>query len=203
MGLVNPQVFVGTRCRLCRHRDAKFVNGWIQYFRGESLIVTTDDTIGSEPGDNFYVEAYGSKIKACVNATLKGIAAQDAPEGGQAAEPAKLTFLIYGHLQVVENGEASRVLVDRMFANVKVGGQAFQAKVRDVSIKGVGLFVESDLAKGTEISLEFETPMGPVVCTGVVRHVRKERGKNVAGVELTGLSRLDGSRWRRLLGEAA
>jgi hypothetical protein len=203
MGLVNPQVFVGNRCRLCRHKDAKFVNGWVQYFRGESLIVTTEDTIGSEPGDKFYVEAYGAKIKACVNATLKGVAAPDKPEDGLPAEPAKLTFLIYGHLQVVENGEASRVLVDQMYANVKVGELALKAKVRDVSIKGVGLIVEAELAKGAELTIELETPMGPVTCVGVVRHVRKERGKNRVGVELTGLSRLDGSRWRRLLGEAA
>ena len=196
MGLVDPRFFVGTRCRLSRHKDAKFVNGWVEYFRGESLIVTTEDHMGSETGDKFYVEAYGSKAKACMNAVLRSASAEE-------GKPFKLSLQLEGHLQVVDNSEASRVLVDQMQAKVTYGGTTFIAKVRDVSIKGVGLVTDSEIAKGAQIALEMDTPVGPVTAQGIVKHVRADHGKFRVGVELQSFTRLDGSRWRKLLGEAA
>jgi hypothetical protein len=206
MGLVNTQFFVGTRCRLSRHKDAKFVNGWVQYFRGESIVVTAEDHLGSEPGDTFYVEAYGPKAKACMNAVLKIVDADNTLSDeaeGQAVPLIKLTLQLKGHLQVVDNAEASRVMVDRMFATFKAAGVEFRAQIRDVSVHGIGLITDAKLATGTELELTIETALGPVVSKGVVRHVRDYRGKFRVGVELTQLSRLDGSRWKKLLGEAA
>lgn len=187
--------FIGTRCRLSRHKDAKFVNGWVTLFKGESVCVATEDPLGSEPGDAFYLEAYGPKSKACAPAVLRLIE----PGEGEA----KLTFQLTGHVKVVDNAEPTRVLVNRMHADVSCSGSSFRAQVRDVSIKGVGLVTEQALSKGAEVEMTIGTSLGPIAAKGVVRHVREQNGKYRVGVELTGLSRLDGSRWKRLLGEAA
>jgi hypothetical protein len=206
MGLVNTQLFVGTRCRLARHRDARFVNGWVQYFRGESLVVTTEDALGSEPGDTFFVEAFGPKAKACMEAVLKAVDADASvyeQAEGQAAPLAKLTLHLKGHLQVHDNAEASRVLVEGVYATVSVGGGSSKAEVRDISTTGIGLLLEVPVQKGDELDMTVDTMLGPIAAKGVVRHVRQYRGKYRAGVQLTGFSRLDGSRWRKLLGEAA
>jgi hypothetical protein len=197
---------VGTRCRLSRHKDAKFVNGWVQLFRGESLVVTTEDHLGSEPGDTFYVEAYGPKAKACMEAVLKNVDAevslQDEVEG-QTVPLTKLNLQLKGHLQVVDNAESSRVMVDRMFATFKVNDMQFRAQVRDVSVKGIGLITDAQVSQGMELEMKIGTSIGPVIAKGVVKHVRDYRGKFRVGIELTDLSRLDGSRWKKLLGEAA
>jgi hypothetical protein len=66
----------------------------------------------------------------------------------------------------------------------------------------VGLISESEIAKG-ECSVVLNTAMGPIKAHAIVRHVRKSKDKYRVGVELVGFSRLDGSRWRRLTGEAA
>ncbi len=206
MGLVNTQFFVGTRCRLSRHKDAKFVNGWVQYFRGESIVITAEDHLGSEPGDTFYVEAYGPKAKACMEAVLKQVDSDNTLSDeaeGQAIPLVKLTLQLKGHLQVVDNAEASRIMVDRMFASFELGGTVVRAQVRDVSVHGIGIITDAQLEKGAELELTIGTALGPVIGKGVVRHVREYRGKFRVGVELTSLSRLDGSRWKKLLGEAA
>jgi hypothetical protein len=206
MGLVNTQFFVGTRCRLSRHKDAKFVNGWVQFFKGESLVVTTEDHMGSEPGDTFYVEAYGPKAKACMDAVLKTIDAEVSMQEeveGQSVPLTKLNMQLKGHLQVVDNAEASRVMVDRMFATFQVNDTQFRAQVRDVSVKGIGLITDAKVSAGMEIEMRIGTSIGPVVAKGMVKHVREYRGKYRVGIELTDLGRLDGSRWRKLLGEAA
>jgi len=53
MGVVNFAVFLGARCRLYRRKDAKIFNGWIQYFKGAALIVTTVDEFDCTEGDHF------------------------------------------------------------------------------------------------------------------------------------------------------
>jgi len=62
---------------------------------------------------------------------------------------------------------------------------------------------DQEFAKGAEVVLTIETNVGQISATGVVRHVRKQQDKFRVGVELLGLSRLDGSRWRKLMGAAA
>jgi hypothetical protein len=94
-------------------------------------------------------------------------------------------------------------MVDRMFATFKIGEMQFRAQVRDVSVKGIGLITDAQVSAGMEIDMKIGTSIGPVVAKGIVKHVREYRGKQRVGIELTGLSRLDGSRWRKLLGEAA
>lgn len=200
MGLVNAQLFIGTRCRLCRHRDAKFVNGWIQFFRDESLVIATDDFQGSEPGDDFFIEAYGPKIKGSVNATATSITRGQEAEGTTRAQ---LSLRLKEPIRISEHTEASRQLVTGMSADVKFEAVELTAKVRDVSLAGVGLVCEQSVAPGTELTLAIGTPVGTITANGIVRHVREVNGAFRVGVELVELSRLDGSRWRKLMGEAA
>jgi hypothetical protein len=199
MGLVNTQVFIGTRCRLCRHKDARFINGWVQYFRGDSLLVQTEEGAGCEPGDAMYLEAYGPKVKGSAGAILVAVGL---PEG-EASGSAKLSLRLNEPLKVSTHNEASRVLVSGMEAQVSAAGSTFNAKVRDVSANGVGLLTDQELAKDSEITIVLNTAMGPIKATGKVRHVRKSSEGFRTGVELVGLSRLDGSRWKKLTGEAA
>jgi hypothetical protein len=204
--LVNTQFFVGTRCRLSRHRDAKFVSGWVQLFRGESLVVTTENALGSEPGDIFFVEAYGPKAKACMEATLSLVETDSSPEDvvqGKEAALHRLSLQIKGHVQVVDHHESSRTLVSGVFATVTCARIESKAEVRDVSPKGLGLVMDQSVEKGADVALKIETSLGPIGATGVVRHVREANGKHRVGIELTNLQRLDASRWRKLVGEAA
>ncbi len=197
MGLVNAQVFIGTRCRLCRHRDAKFVNGWIQYFKGESLVVSTEDAMGTEPGDEFFMEAYGPKVKGSANTLATTVSA--AGSNGKV----QVSLRLVEPVKIAQHNEPTRILVEHMTAEVTYNGAKFMAKIRDVSLGGIGLLCDHEIAKGSQLDLGMNTQMGVISATGIVRHVRKQDEGFRIGVELQVLSRLDGSRWRKLMGEAA
>ena len=169
-------------------------------------MVTTENPLGSEPGDTFYVEAYGPKAKACMEVALRLIEAETAPEDavqGSGAAYHRLSLQLNGHVQIVDHHESSRTLVSGVFATMTVSGVEMKAEVRDVSPKGLGLVTDRAVEKGAEVSLKIETSLGPIGATGVVRHVRESNGKHRVGIELTNLPRLDASRWRKLVGEAA
>jgi hypothetical protein len=121
----------------------------------------------------------------------------------QSSPLSRLTLQLQGHLQVVDNNEASRTLVEGMGATLVCQGVESKCQVRDVSIKGIGLLSDHELPKGAELALTVQTDVGTVSAKGVVRHVRAYRGKFRVGVELTTFSRLDASRWKKLIGEAA
>lgn len=201
MGLVNSQVFIGTRCRLCRHKDARFINGWIEFFRGESLLVLTEDASGCEPGDHLFLEAYGHRVKGSADTTLVAVSADD--EGEENSGTTKLSLRLNETIRVTDHNEPSRVLVRGMGAEITFNGTAIRAKVRDVSVNGVGIVSEQEVPKGSEIGIVIGTAMGPIKAQGKVRHVRKANDEFRLGIELVQLSRLDGSRWRKLMGEAA
>ncbi|MCH8977757.1 MAG: PilZ domain-containing protein [Armatimonadetes bacterium] len=205
MGLVDLSVFLGTRCRLFRRKDAKVFNGWIKHFRGAALIVTTDDQLECAAGEQFYVEVAGPRVKACLDVVKTGEAdtGQDdhaSPRGGRARA---LKFQILGHVQLAQSDEQSRVLVSGMSAELSLGSIKVSAWVHDVSESGLGLVLEEPLASGVPVELQLHTPAGTVLCTGTVVYAKPcENGARI-GVSLDEMSRIDGSRWSRLLADVA
>ena len=146
-----------------------------------------------------YLEAYGPKVKGSAGAVWEAIGLAE----GETSGKAKLSLRLNEPLMVTTHNEASRVLVSGMEAQISASGSTFKAKVRDVSVNGVGLLTDQELAKDSEIVIVLNTALGPIKATGKVRHVRKSPEGFRTGIELVELSRLDGSRWKKLTGEAA
>ncbi len=205
MGLVDLSVFLGARCRLYRRKDVKILNGWIQRLRGATLIVTTEDQFECAAGEQFYVEAAGPKVKACLDVVKTGEedTGQDdaaSPCGGGARA---LRFEILGHVQLAQSDEQSRVLVSGMSAELSLGSLEIPAWVHDVSESGLGIVLEEPVASGMPVELQLNTPAGTVLCTGTVVYAKPcENGARI-GVSLDEMSRIDGSRWSRLLAKVA
>ena len=201
MGLVNSEAFVGTRCRLYRKKDARIINAWVQYFRGNSIIVSINDEFECCNGEHYYVEAFGHKVKACLDTKLIKFAHEATAE--DCGPRTTVTLRVEGQIQVADSVEQSRHLVEGMSVELKFGATLFNAVVRDVSKDGSGIVADEPWEVGLPVTLRIDSPLGRIEASGEVRYSKPAEGKFRIGIKLKELSRIDGSRWRRLLGLAA
>ena len=203
MALVDLSAFLGARCRLYRRKDAKVLNGWIQHFKGATLIVTTEDQLECASGDQFYLEAAGSDRKACLDVIKAGEADTAQADAAAASSGRDLFFQILGHVQLARSDEQSRVLVSGMSAELSFGAHKVPARVNDVSESGLGLVMDKPLPAGMPVELRLNTPAGTVFCTGTIAYAKPCENGTRVGVSLDEMSRIDGSRWRRLFADVA
>lgn len=201
MSLVHSEAFVGMRCRLYRRKDARIINAWVQYFRGSSIVVTTDDEFEGESSEHFYIEAFGSKVKACLDASF----VKSLSVGGQDEENVRtaITLKVNGQIQVSHSDEPPRQLVEGMSVELEYGAMTFTALVRDISREGIGIISQEPWNVGMSVEIKIKSPLGPIQAEGEVKYVKPANGQYRIGIHIDRLSRLDDSRWRLLLGEAA
>ena len=198
-------IFVGARCRLYRRKDAKILNGWILHFQGAMLIVSTDDQFECAAGEQFYVEAAGPDVKACLDVVMTGETdtSRDDPSSPCGGRARAMSFQILDHVQLARSDEQSRLLVSGMSAELSFGSLKVPASVHDVSESGLGFVADEPLSSGMSVEVQLNTPAGPVFCTGIIAYVKPRGNGARVGVTLDEMSRIDGSRWRRLLADVA
>lgn len=201
MSLVNSEAFVGMRCRLYRRKDARIINAWVQFFRGSSIVVTTDDEFEAESLEQYYIEAFGSKVKACLDASfVKSLSIGEKVDGRVRTA---ITLKVEGQVQISDSDEQPRQLVAGMTVELEFGAITFTAWVRDISREGIGIISDDPWDVGMPVEIKIKSPLGPIQAEGEVKYVKPTNGQYRIGIHIDRLSRLDDSRWRLLLGEAA
>ena len=201
MGLVNSEAFVGTRCRLYRKKDSRITNAWVQYYRGNSFIVSVVEEFDCDRGEQYYIEAFGQNVKVCLNTSL--VKYSHVSMGEDCSPRTAVTFKVEGQVQVAASDEQSRHLVEGMAVGLEIGQECCEAVVRDVSANGIGIIADHQWDVGLSVVLRIDSALGPIRASGVIRYVIPADAKFRIVIQLNDLSRLDGSRWQRLLGISA
>ena len=143
-------------------------------------------------------------MKACLNVVKEGEAATDDPTATPSPNGDRaLSLRIVGQARLIESDEQSRMLVSGMTAELTSGSATVRVPIHDVSESGLGLIVDQSVATGIQVELQLETPAGTVHRIGTVVYSRPSGDGARVGVALEEMSRIDGSRWRKLLGVAA
>lgn len=183
------QRFLGTRVRLQRLGDGKFFTGLLGDLTQSNCRISVKKTEGIEVGDQFVTQVFGHGASALLKGTVN------------AKSDEQIVMMLNEPIKLIQSSEQARIAVTDVKAILRYEGESIEAAVLDVSIGGAGLQVAQVLERGATIELAMDSPHGPVAAVGIVRYCRPEPDvENLfrVGVQLNGMSRVDGARWRRM-----
>lgn len=115
-----------------------------------------------------------------------------------------LVFKLEGEPEVIESNENARVFVENMPAELVVNGLNDVAGIIDISVHGVGLISHSELKRGDEVKISFNTPAGALEAIAEVRHCKMHRAEffeRHIGLKLKFPDRVTQMKWRAQFAE--
>lgn len=188
---MNARLFVNTRTRLQRLRDAKLVSGWVREITGTDVLVQTNEQVAVAPGEVFSFQVHGKGVSALFKGVVKVVSGDR-----------DLLFSIQPPIRYQKQSENVRIMVDGMTGLVSSGDLELEVLVMDLSENGAGILLSTSLHKGEKVQLRIDSPHGQIVCAAEVKYCRRDGqmpGQYRAGMLIAPENRVDLARWRRLL----
>ena len=177
-----------------RLSDAKFFSGWVGGFLGSHLSMKMPASAELVAGDRVFVTIVSAQCTATFTALVTGRSAVDSQL--QLETPPK-----YGPVT-----EDVRYATEAMGGAITVGPKRHEFEIGDISEKGLGGYVDADLARGMNVGFEIEGLYGKVGGMAEVRYCRADptkAGRFRVGLLIVQVGRIDQARWVRMLGAQA
>lgn len=153
--------FERTRTRYQRLQDAKMFSGWVRQIVEDTLLIEpAPDRIA--PGQVFGFDLQGLDSKAICTAKLI-----------QPWEPDGNLFRIEGVPKYFPSRGEARLRVNRLACLFTAGTQQLTGIIEDVSVGGIGLWVDGHLDPGTDGVLVVHRSSGDIIAQGKVRYCRE------------------------------
>ena len=192
--------FANARARFQRLSDAKLFNGWVSALTGKNVIVAAEEGAKVQLGQTFRFQVFGSGATAVFDARLETISDR------------LLAFALSTPIRAVPSSEDMRMRTRNLSAlllDITEGEPAngdddmavamTEARVVDVSGKGLGLHISRAYKKGAKVKVVIDTPWGQTECTGEVRYSKPEAQGFRVGLLIVEIDRLNQGRFARLL----
>lgn len=184
--------------QLCNHRfwlkaqgRRHTVNGWVTFASNERLALEVYGDIKFKEGDEALCSISHQTCTAQFVVEIVSVL------------PTSLVVEPKGVMHVPDRGEDPRRKIHGEM-NVSVGKTEIPARVLDVSVGGIGLAVEVELEKGTDIECEFaREDQATIFLAGRVAYCRQASNSSEyrLGVKLEHNNRLDHARWKNFVRE--
>jgi hypothetical protein len=188
------KVFVATRARLQRLKDAKFFGAWIKDLTAYELRIKLPPHTEISPGDSFHVEMYSAQVSAVCKATFTS------------RREDEWILNVNDAIKPLPPKENLRLHMGGLPGKIQFDGVEYDMTVQDISSEGMGLVTDCFAPRGATVCIEVETEQGPIVCTGEVRYCRQEATNTNQfrlGLLLNPMGRLERARWARIFEEYA
>lgn len=180
----------GTRCRLQRLSDLKFISGWVRDVAPDQLRIELKDRISVELGDRFNVEASIDLATVGLPCKVTNVKSDT------------LTLEVTGEPLVTTPGQEARYQAGGINVLVHGSEKPIQAEAVDISAHGIGILVYQQMSRFAKIRLSVRGPSAAVECVGVVRYCRADSIEKDAfrvGMEIQFEDRLSRAMWMRLV----
>lgn len=180
----------GTRCRLQRLSDLKFLSGWVRDATPDQLRIELKDAIVVALGDRFNVEA-------SVDMATIGL-----PCKVTDVKQEVLTLSITGEALVTTPGQEARYQAQGITVSVHGVEKPIQAEAVDISANGLGILTYDQMSRFAKVRLLVRGTSAAVECVGVVRYCRADTVEKDAfriGLEIQFEDRLSRAMWLRLV----
>lgn len=180
----------GTRCRLQRLRDLKFLSGWILDVGPRELKIELKNEVQVEIGDKFNVEA-------SINLATVGL-----PCVATGASKTSLTLEIVGEALLTTPGQEARYQATDITVSVHGGEKPIQAEAVDISASGLGVLTYDPMPRFAKARLAVRGSSAALECIGIVRYCRADAIEKDAfriGFEIQFEDRLSRAMWLRLV----
>ncbi len=186
--------FLNTRARLQRLSDAKFFSGWVGGFMGSHLSIKFQSSTELALGDRVFVTICSAQCSA----TFQALAV--------ARSPLETTLLLESAPKYGPVTEDVRYACEAMGGALTVGVRRYPFEIGDISEKGLGGYVDTEIPSGTTMGFEIEGLYGKVAGAAEVRYCRtdpQKEGRFRIGLLIVEVGRIDQARWGRMLGAQA
>lgn len=186
--------FLNTRARLQRLSDAKFFSGWVGGFMGSHLSMKFQSASELVTGDRVFVTICSAQCSSTFQAVVI------------ARSPLETTLLLETPPKYGPVTEDVRYACEAMGGALLQGSKRYEFEIGDISEKGLGGFVDAEIARGTKIGFEIEGLYGKVAGQAEVRYCRADNqkgGRYRIGLLIVEVGRIDQARWGRMLGAQA
>ncbi len=186
--------FLNTRARLQRLSDARFFSGWVSGSLGNHLSLRLAPGGDLALKDRIFVSLAAADFGATFHAEVTGLAGCEA------------TLLIEGTPKYGPATEDVRYSTEAMSGTLLTGARKVDLEIGDISSKGLGGHVGSELARGTSVRFAIDGLYGQVAGAAEVRYCRADHtqpGRFRIGLLITEVGRIDQARWTRMLGSQA
>lgn len=180
----------GTRCRLQRLRDLKFLAGWVREVAPTQLQIELKDNVLVEVGDKFNVEA-------SIDMATVGL-----PCEVTAVKNENLTLAITGDALLTTPGQEARYQAEGISVSVHSEGRQIQSEAVDISANGLGILTFDQMQRFAKVRLAVRGSSAAVECIGVVKYCRADTFEKDAfriGFEIQFEDRLSRAMWMRLV----
>lgn len=180
----------GTRCRLQRLSDLKFLSGWIREANLKELKVELKNDARVEVGDKLNVEAsidLATVGMPCIVADVEG---------------ALSTLNVTGDVLLTTPGQGARYRASDITISIHRGAGPIQAEAVDISANGLGALTYESFSRFAKVRLAIRGTSAAVECIGTVRYCRPdptERDAYRIGFEIEFEDRLSRAMWLRLV----
>lgn len=180
----------GTRCRLQRLSDLKFLSGWVREVGTKKLNVELKNDVLVEVGDRFNVEA-------SINLATVGL-----PCVVTEVSKSNLTMEIVGEALLTTPGQEARYQAADITVSVHGGEKPIQAEAVDISANGLGILTYDPMSRFAKARLAVRGSSAAVECIGIVKYCRADTVEKDAfriGFEIQFEDRLSKMMWLRLV----
>ena len=177
-----------------RLSDAKFFSGWIGGFVGSHLSMKLPPSHGLGVGDRVFVTICSPQCSA----TFQAVAV--------AKSPTETTLQLETMPKYGEVTEDVRYACEATGGGLTLGSRRYEFEVGDISDKGLGGHVCTEIARGTTVGFEIDGLYGKVGGMAEVRYCRAsphKEGQFRIGLLIVEVGRIDQARWGRMLGTQA
>ena len=180
----------GTRCRLQRLSDLKFISGWVRDVGPDQLKIELKDRIVVEPGDRFNVEA-------SIELATVGLPCQATDVKAEL-----ITLAVTGEPLVTTPGQEARYQAEDITVIVHGSERSFEGDAVDISANGIGVLVDDQMERFAKTRLSVRGTGAVVECVGIVRYCRPDsvyKDSYRVGFEIQFEDRLSRAMWLRLV----
>jgi hypothetical protein len=180
----------GTRCRLQRLRDLKFLSGWVRSATAQQITIELKEAVPAEEGEKYNLEgATGGSNLAYPCMLIKA-------DGGL------YRLSVTGEPLVTTPGQEPRYRAYNIEVSMQGPDSAIQSQAIDISASGIGVLTFEPLPRFARVKLAVRNSSTSVECLGTVRYCRPdqdERGCYRIGVQVDFEDRLSRAMWARMV----
>lgn len=184
----------GTRCRLQRLRDLKFLSGWVRSAGAHQITVEVKGSPETADGEAFNLEATTGVFNVAYPCTLLR------------AEGAVLRLSITGEPLVTTPGQEPRYRANEIDVIFQGPTGPLQTESIDISPSGIGLRTLEPVARFAPVRLVVRNASNSVDCCGAVRYCRPDqdsKGTYRVGIQVEFADRLSRAMWMRIVQTAS
>jgi hypothetical protein len=180
----------GTRCRLQRLRDLKFLSGWVRSVGAQQITVELKDVLAAEQGETFNLEATTVECNVAYPCMLIK------------AEQSIYRLSITGEPLITTPGQEPRYRAHQVEVDLQILDSVIEARAIDISASGIGLIINEPLVRFARVKLTTRNSSTSVECQGMVRYCRPDQDQRDSyrvGIEVDFADRLSRAMWMRMV----